>query len=398
MSFSFFSLLSDDDFYRSMKCHAEGIGPGSGRGRPPALPTDSGCTITNRLLLQLGMLRHQMQMSWVWLEDMAGKLLPQNFRKVLPQLNNLILKTERKVPQSSSFDDIDTFLSIERDFTNLPNAPFCSKYGVTRPFLLGKEDCLLPTSDEVVPKGLIIELDKFKTENYLSGSAIQSWLQTICPSCQLSTKELIQKISLLEVKYKKHLKARARRPEELEHFFVENFIPMQFQLREKEQVIESADGALHLSSTLTSSTPLNTTALCNNHCTSELQKMENDNLRLTSEVQQKDRQLQHHQDELEAMKEISVNQHTTISHLNKSLADTSEDLKLTAASLQSKEQKLAKRTKTCTILAQNTNNMKTRKAAIDRLRVETDRQRREYKRASESPHYGRRKQKASEKF
>jgi len=60
--------------------HAEGIGPGSGRGRPPALPAVSGTIITNRLLLQLGMLRHQMQMTWVWLYDFVHKLLSQCFK------------------------------------------------------------------------------------------------------------------------------------------------------------------------------------------------------------------------------------------------------------------------------------------------------------------------------
>ena len=35
--------------------------------------------------------------------------------------------------------------------------------------------------------------------------------------------------------------------------------------------------------------------------------MKSDNLQLTSEVRQKDRQLQHHQDELEVMKEMCVN-------------------------------------------------------------------------------------------
>ena len=172
--------------------HAEGIGPGSGRGRPPALPAVPGTIITNRLLLQLGMLRHQMQMTWVWLYDFVQKLFPRSF-EVLPQLNHLILKTEKKVPgtcgsDSIVVDEIAAFLSAERDFTHLPDAPFCTKYGVTRAFLLENEDCILPASDEMVPNGLIIELDKFRTDNYLSGPSIQSWLHIICPSFQLSTK------------------------------------------------------------------------------------------------------------------------------------------------------------------------------------------------------------------
>ena len=354
--------------------HAAGIGPGSGHGRPPALPAVPGTIITYRLLLQLGMLRYQMQMTWVWLYDCVHKLLPQCF-EVLPRLNHLILKTEKKVPGTcsrGSVDEIAAFLSAERDFTHLPNTPFCTKYGVTWAFLLENEDCILPASDEMVPNGLVIELDKFRTENYLSGPSIQSWLHIICPSFQLSTKELLQKISLLKVKHKKHLKARARRPEDLRTFLEEAFAPMQKQL-------ESITGASHLSPSLTTSSPPNTVASCSNHCTSELERMKRDNQRLTSEIQQQDGQLQHHRDELEGMKEICLNQHATVSHLNKSLTETREDLKWTVVSLQVKEQKLAEKTKTCTVFARNANNVKASKSAIDRLRGEMHRDQQELK-------------------
>ena len=155
-----------------MQHHADEIGPGSGCGRPPALPTVPGTIIILHIKTAAFTAGHADAdlMTWVWLDDFVHKLLPQCF-KVLPQLNHLILKTEseKQVPGicgSGSVDKTAAFLSAERDFTHLPKAP---KYGVMRVFLFENEDSTLPASDEIVPNGLIIELDKFRTENYLSG-------------------------------------------------------------------------------------------------------------------------------------------------------------------------------------------------------------------------------------
>ena len=79
------------------------------------------------------------------------------------------------------------------------------------------------------------------------------------------------------------------------------------------------------------------------------------------------------------MKEICLNQHAIINHLNKSLTETRENLKLTKVSLQVQEQKLAEKTKTCPMFAWNANNVKASQSAIERLQGEMHRDQQELK-------------------
>ena len=230
---------------------------------------------------------------------------------------------------------LQLFFLQKRDFTHLSNTP---KYGVMREFLLKNEDCILPASDETVPNGLIIELDKFRIENYLTFRACNSVLVTDYMSF-LSALHNIKRTSPEELT----TQSKAQETPESESKETRGFENI---LGGNLHSHAEAAGICQRNITFVPSSLPNTITVCNNHCTCKLERMKRDNQQLTSEIQQQG-QLQHHKDKLEGMKEICLNQRATINHLHKSLTETRENLKLTVVSLQVQEQKLAEKTKIC---------------------------------------------------
>ena len=102
---------------------------------PVSLPPVSG--ITNRLLLQFGLLQEQLNKTWTWMESFAKRLINEQFGRDIPHMQNLFLKTLRMVPSLSSADDVVRFLDEERRF-DYPgsDSPFCVRFGVFRQSLL----------------------------------------------------------------------------------------------------------------------------------------------------------------------------------------------------------------------------------------------------------------------
>lgn len=74
-SVSFYYYFPVDDFYQRLEANVKGKGPGSGRGRPPSLPVPDSGRLTNRLLLQLGYLRHKLETTWKVMEDAVQAML-----------------------------------------------------------------------------------------------------------------------------------------------------------------------------------------------------------------------------------------------------------------------------------------------------------------------------------
>ena len=74
-SVSFYCYFPVDDFYQRLEANVKGKGPGSGRGRPPSLPVPDSGRLTNRLLLQLGYLRHKLETTWKVMEDAVQAML-----------------------------------------------------------------------------------------------------------------------------------------------------------------------------------------------------------------------------------------------------------------------------------------------------------------------------------
>ena len=304
-------------------------------GHPPALPTVPGTIITNCLLLQLGMLHHHMQIRWPGFGLMIFYI--NFFLSVLKFSHSWTTSSWKLRSKCPVFVVLVMRLSFSFCRKRFHSSPQCSQVRGDGEFLLKNEDCILPASDETVPNGLIIDLDKFRTENYLTFRACNSVLVTDYMSF-LSPLHNIKRTSPEELTAQsKAQETPESKSKETRGF--ENILGGNLHSHAE------AAGICQRNITFVPSSLPNTITVCNNHCACELERMKRDNQRLTSEIQQG--QLQHHKDELEGMKEICLNQHATINHLNKSLTETRENLKLTVVSLQVQEQKLAEKTKIC---------------------------------------------------
>ena len=119
-----------------MSKHHAGKAPGSGRSRPPNLPPPS--TVTNRLVLQLALLREDFNLTWAQVYDTSARVLDQDL-SLLPGVRRVIDGALKGFHCAEKKED---FLKLKLDFTFPKNSPFCERYELTRHSLLYQD--LLP--------------------------------------------------------------------------------------------------------------------------------------------------------------------------------------------------------------------------------------------------------------
>ena len=198
--------VAEDDSFERYKRHIQALGPGSGRCRPCKLNPVS--VLNNRLILQLGLLRQTMNLTWSFIIEFSKKLL-----NVHQCLDSLISGVERRAEKLSCDDShaVNLFLEEVTDVVYPKSSPYCLKFGVTQAFLLGVQGAVTPQSTSVLPNGLVIELERFKRERRLSASDVFKWISVLCPS-DIDAKLLHKKISVLMKKYSQVLKDKTRKP------------------------------------------------------------------------------------------------------------------------------------------------------------------------------------------
>jgi hypothetical protein len=157
--------------------------------------------MTNRLILQLGLLRKQLQVPWATITEISEKL---NFS--VPCLFNIVKQTLKNIPDDPS--ELGCYLDTERDFVYPKDSPFCRAFGITRAFLLDSSDAVPPQACCChIPNGLLIELDRFKCQNNLilmKGNVVHRCLKAVCPAMNVSTKALSKRLEKLKEDFRKH--------------------------------------------------------------------------------------------------------------------------------------------------------------------------------------------------
>ena len=94
-------VLIEDETFQQHKKHLQALEPGSGRSHPCKLQPIS--ILTNRILLQFGLLRITQHLSWSVLTSIVGKLL-----KLHQCLDSLILSTGKRGAVVNFSDEISS--------------------------------------------------------------------------------------------------------------------------------------------------------------------------------------------------------------------------------------------------------------------------------------------------
>ena len=181
-----------------MSKHHAAIGPGSGRGRPHSLPPPS--TVTNRLVLQLALLKEDFHLTWPQVYDTAARVLDQDL-SLLPRFKYVAAGALKGFGCAQNKKD---FLELKLDFSFPKNSPFCEQYELTRHSLLYQDLLPIEQLKSGIPCGLVLELYNFMNAKSLNWHVFRSWLTVLSPGLPIPTaKALPGTLKGLKDKFKK---------------------------------------------------------------------------------------------------------------------------------------------------------------------------------------------------
>ncbi|GFO14987.1 hypothetical protein PoB_004149200 [Plakobranchus ocellatus] len=149
-----------DDVFQALSRHFHM----SGKGRRPDLPQD--LTLTNKLLLQLFILKEEGHESFRMLKAWLEKIVPDTVCLTESRMRRTIMKLLEACKQKSS-DEICQFMEGQHDFFALEQP--LSDLGLTRLHLTGTPEFLAKPTATNITNHVVVALDHFGNQEKLSG-------------------------------------------------------------------------------------------------------------------------------------------------------------------------------------------------------------------------------------
>ncbi|XP_066572187.1 solute carrier family 52, riboflavin transporter, member 2 isoform X1 [Amia ocellicauda] len=182
-------------------------------------------TCNNRLLVQVGLIKEENQVTWKdvvkWLEVLFPRYQSADFKTL----------TERSITMALglSAEERESFLEKSVNFEYV--GPLCDSLGIGRTDLLEMSDFSDRVKSAKVTNGLVLELQSFMNKQKIDPSVLVSWLKNFNPQF-CSDGKILKASKFLQAKLKKmkldnriHQRSRFRR-----NSFVDKFLLTEFEL------------------------------------------------------------------------------------------------------------------------------------------------------------------------
>jgi hypothetical protein len=194
-------LISDDDNFKVLKAYLTA----TGRGRRPKLPK---IELTNKLLVQVFLLKVSMHKSWKDVGELMSKIVP-----TLPtnRCRNLVQQAVHLVKDAKTAEAMRTALLTKHDLDYAGEK--LALRGISRSQLLDPlSECWTELDKTLtITNEIMVELHKFQSKEKLTFPMMQQWLSLLTTDHNISDYKLKQKLKQLIATYTKAGKSKHKK-------------------------------------------------------------------------------------------------------------------------------------------------------------------------------------------